>query len=60
MSKERVKQFTDAAILVEQDPDYQAEAAKLNIDANFIHHEETKSIMRKIINVDNKVLEMIK
>lgn len=60
MSKERVKQFTDAAILVEQDPAYQAEANKLNIDAKFIHHEETKAIMKEIINVDKKVLESIK
>ena len=60
MSKERVKQFTDAAILIEKDPAYQAEADKLSIDAKFIHHEETKALMREIINVDNKVLEMIK
>ena len=60
MSKERVKQFTDAAILIEKDPAYQAEADKLSIDAKFIHHEETKALMREIINVDKKVLETIR
>jgi tripartite-type tricarboxylate transporter receptor subunit TctC len=60
MSKERVKQFTDAAVLIEQDPEYQFEADKLSIDAKFIHHEETKDIMRQIINVDRKVLNTIK
>ena len=60
MSKERVKQFTDAAVRVEQDLEYQAETDRLNIDAKFIHHEETKALMKQIINVDKKVLETIK
>ena len=60
MSKERVKQFTDAAVRVEQDPEYQSEADMLNIDAKFIHHEETEALMKQIINVDKKVLSAIK
>ena len=59
MSKERVKQFTDAAVRVEQDSEYQAEADRLSIDAKFVQHEETKAIMKEIINVDRKLLSII-
>ena len=59
MDKKRIEQFNLAARKVEKDPDYLAEANKLNIDTNFVHYDETNQIIRQVLSTPNETLRKV-
>lgn len=59
MSKMRVKQFTDAAIKIANDPEYIEEMTRIGGSPSFVLTEEMNQIMKKIIETDKSIISLI-
>jgi len=60
MSKPRVKQFIDAGIALEKDQEYLADAKKLEMEGDFIQHNEVKLILDEMLKTSKETLTIIK
>lgn len=59
MNKQNVDAINQAALRLERDQEFLAEAKKLNLFVDFIHKQEIDDIMRSLINADSRVLDYI-
>jgi tripartite-type tricarboxylate transporter receptor subunit TctC len=60
MSKERVQQFIVAGEKLAKDPEYLAEAKKLEMDGDFMQHKETVQVISEVMNTSKEVLNIVK
>jgi tripartite-type tricarboxylate transporter receptor subunit TctC len=60
MSRPRVKQFIDAGIALEKDQEYLADAKKLEMEGDFIQHNEVKLILDEMMKTSKETLTIIK